>query len=69
MVLVSLRDFQEEKVDIVFKYTPAEVAQVQQYDPSFARLSLSNGGRLDGLEEDGGDDVMFADDEFDVAAI
>jgi translation initiation factor 1A len=71
MVLVGLRSFQEDKVDIVFKYTPAEVAQVQQYDPFFARLSMSNGGRPEGLmdEEDCGNDVLFADDDFDMAAI
>jgi translation initiation factor 1A len=38
LVLVTLRDFQESKVDVVFKYTLAEIRLLQRYDKDFVRL-------------------------------
>lgn len=43
MVLVTLRDFEQGKVDVVFKYSGTEASQLIKYDPSFARLALSDG--------------------------
>lgn len=68
MVLVTLRDF-EDKVDIIFKYRPAEVAQLQRYDAGFLRLvagqepgSLAAAGGGGG-EQDNDDCVVFADED------
>lgn len=65
MVLVSLREFQQDKVDVVFKYSSAEAAQLQKYDTTFARLALEHGGR-DGDEEDV---VVFAEEDVQLSLI
>jgi hypothetical protein len=60
MVLVSIRDFEPDKVDVVFKYSLAEAAQVQSYDMGFARLAMAQGGDGNNADEDM---VVFADSE------
>lgn len=60
MVLVTLRDFEADKVDVVFKYSNAEACQLQRYDANFARLALNSA--FD--DEEGADDVVvFAEDD------
>lgn len=64
VVLVSLREFQGDKVDIVFKYSDAEVRLLRRYK-EIPKEDRDEAG-------EGGDDyVTFAedDDDVDVAAI
>ncbi|WIA10833.1 hypothetical protein OEZ85_010999 [Tetradesmus obliquus] len=76
MVLVTLRDFEQGKVDVVFKYSAAEAAQLQKYDASFARLATAaaasataGGGTAD--DGDAGDCIVFAEEggELDLCLI
>ncbi|CEM37379.1 unnamed protein product [Vitrella brassicaformis CCMP3155] len=60
IVLVSLRDYQDEKGDVILKYTPDEARNLKTYGeiPENAKIN----------EDDGGDeygDVDFEDDDGD----
>jgi len=61
IVLVSLRDFQDEKGDIILKYNSDEAKNLKQYGelPENTKINETD---LTG-DDDDGDDIEFNDDE------
>jgi translation initiation factor 1A len=68
IVLVGLRDFQDEKADIVHKYTPDEARQLKTSGvlPSGVRV---NEARVDDGSDGEGAGEGGSDDDFDFEAI
>ncbi|THH04002.1 hypothetical protein EW145_g5837 [Phellinidium pouzarii] len=69
IVLLSLREFQDDKADVIAKYTPDEARNLKAYGelPENAKLN-------EGDDDEGGGDVEFGDegadgDEFDIEDI
>jgi translation initiation factor 1A len=60
IVLVGKRDFQDEKVDIVHKYTADEARNLKQYGelPENARINETTVDMAMANEGDGGDDDL-----------
>jgi translation initiation factor 1A len=69
IVLVSLREFQDSKADIIWKYTPDEARSLKAYGelPASVRPNETEGFGGDESESDG---IEFADfdDEDDIPA-
>lgn len=65
LVLVGLRDFQDDKADVVFKFTPDEARLLKAYGelPENIRINEGIGG---GFEEDDREDyIEFEDEDID----
>ncbi|BGP42801.1 Translation initiation factor 1A [Rhodotorula kratochvilovae] len=80
IVLLSLRDFQDDKADVIQKYSADEARKLKQYGelPETAKINetdLGDGGEGDDLvefdevsaDEDEDDDDERKDDDFDIA--
>lgn len=61
LVLISERDFQSDKVDIIHKYQPSEVSSLKKYKELEGMDKLLKGSVND--EDDGDDNLVFDDDE------
>jgi len=61
IILVGLRDYQDNKADVILKYTPDEARNLKAYG------ELPDSVNIDALgNDDQGDDITFDDmDEFD----
>ncbi|BGP50989.1 Translation initiation factor 1A [Rhodotorula kratochvilovae] len=79
IVLLSLRDFQDDKADVIQKYSADEARKLKQYGelPETAKINetdLGDGGEGDDLvefdevsaDEDEDDDDERKDDDFDI---
>jgi translation initiation factor 1A len=64
-VLVSLRDYQDDRCDIILKYSPEEVKMLKSYDEIPKNISSSSGK----VEIDETDDIQFNDIEIDIENI
>jgi translation initiation factor 1A len=63
IILISLRDFQDDKCDVILKYSPEEARNLKAYGelPENVKISETGAGLDDGDESDGG--VEFGDEE------
>lgn len=59
LVLVSLRDFQDDKADIIHLYTPSEVRSLVAYNE--IEQSLTTSGLVEECVSNDEDDVVFED--------
>ena len=64
IVLLSLRDFQDDKADVIVKYTPDEARNLKQYGELPDTVKVNENETAYG--EESGDDVLFEEDEIDV---
>jgi len=69
IILVGLRDYQDDKADVILKYMPDEARLLKAYDeiPESIRLNEGIGGGMDD-DVDGGDAndyVHFEDEDID----
>jgi translation initiation factor 1A len=62
LVLVALRNFQDEKADVIFRYRDAEVHQLQKMGEALP-VTTARATDDDTIEDDAG--VDFADDDWD----
>ena len=65
VILVGLRDYQDDKADVILKYMPDEARLLKAYGelPENTRL---NEGIIDDEEDGGGDDyIEFEDEDID----
>ena len=62
VILLSLREYQDEKADIILKYTPDEARLLKSYGELPENLKINETDNM-GEEEEG------ADVEFDIDAI
>jgi translation initiation factor 1A len=69
IVLVSLREFQDNKADIIWKYTPDEARSLKAYGelPANVRPNEAEGFGGEESESDGIEFADFADEELAVA--
>ncbi|KAG6488895.1 eukaryotic translation initiation factor 1A-like [Zingiber officinale] len=67
IILVGLRDYQDDKADIIFKYMPDEARLLKAYGELPENIRLNEGiGGLDEDEEGGADDyIKFEDEDID----
>ncbi|KAH8089640.1 hypothetical protein HD553DRAFT_304444 [Filobasidium floriforme] len=63
IVLLSLRDFQDDKADVIVKYTPDEARNLKQYGELPDTVKVNENETAYG--EESGDDVLFEEDEID----
>ncbi|KAF8712639.1 hypothetical protein HU200_028396 [Digitaria exilis] len=63
IVLVGLRDFQDDKADVILKYMADEARLLKAYLELPGTLSLNDGGAEDGGQEDSY--VHFEDEDID----
>lgn len=67
IILVGLRDYQDDKADVILKYQPDEARLLKAYSelPENVRLNEGIAGGMDDEEDGGGDDyVEFEDDVY-----
>ena len=64
LVLISERDFQSDKVDIIHKYQPSEVSSLKKYKELEGMDKLLKGSVND--EDDDDDNLVFDDDDEDI---
>lgn len=64
IILISLRDFQDDKADVIVKYTVEEARNLKQYGelPNDAKINEAD---AQGDEDDDGDVLVFEEDEID----
>jgi translation initiation factor 1A len=68
IILVGLRDYQDDKADVILKYQPDEARLLKAYGelPENVRLNEGIAGGMDDEEDGGGDDyVEFEDEDID----
>ncbi|XP_042455094.1 eukaryotic translation initiation factor 1A-like [Zingiber officinale] len=67
IILVCLRDYQDDKADIIFKYMPDEAHLLKAYGELPENIRLNEGiGGLDEEDEGGADDfIEFEDEDID----
>lgn len=68
VVLVGLRDYQDDKCDVVHKYDSDEIHRLKQYGELDASFKLTDDGDKTGgmeLEDDDGIDFNFSDGDID----
>lgn len=68
IILVGLRDYQDDKADVILKYMPDEARLLKAYGelPENTRLNEGITGGLEDEEEGGGDDyIEFEDEDID----
>ncbi|KAF7141573.1 hypothetical protein RHSIM_Rhsim06G0224000 [Rhododendron simsii] len=68
IILVGLRDYQDDKADVILKYMPDEARLLKAYGelPENTRLNEGIAGGIDEEEEGGGDDyIEFEDEDID----
>ena len=68
IILVGLRDYQDDKADVILKYMPDEARLLKAYGelPETTRLNEGIAGGLDEEDEAAGDDyVEFEDEDID----
>jgi len=70
VALIGFRDFQENKVDVLYKYTDKEVKKLVQYGEIpewYTKNSVDiTAGRIDDPDDDIGFDFVTADEEIDI---
>mmetsp|Transcript_1020 Transcript_1020/g.1932 ORF Transcript_1020/g.1932 Transcript_1020/m.1932 type:complete len:144 (-) Transcript_1020:64-495(-) len=66
IVLLGLRDFQDDKADVILKYTPEESRNLKRYGEIPDTAQINEGG-ADEVEEgeEGGPDIDFDFDDVD----
>jgi translation initiation factor 1A len=66
IILVGLRDYQDDKADVILKYQPDEARSLKAYNelPETVRLNEGVAGAID-EDEDGGQDIVFEDEDID----
>ena len=75
LVLISRREFETDKVDIVHKYSDSEGRQLQVYDeiPSSIRLNMTEAemamGGVFGEEKENGEGNILFDETIDISQI
>lgn len=57
IILLSLRDFQDDKADVLFKYSPDEARNLKAYGELPETAKINEGETFGGAEED--DNVDF----------
>ncbi len=60
IILISLREFQDEKADVIQKYSPDEARELKKYGQLPETAKINEGGDQFG-EGDEGSDVEFED--------
>ncbi len=68
IILVGLRDYQDDKADVILKYQPDEARLLKAYGelPENVRLNEGIAGGMDEEEDGGGDDyIEFEDEDID----
>jgi translation initiation factor 1A len=69
IILVGLRDYQDDKADVILKYMPDEARLLKAYDelPESIRLNEGIAGGMDDHDDDGdaNDYVHFEDEDID----
>jgi translation initiation factor 1A len=68
IILVGLRDYQDDKADVILKYQPDEARLLKAYGelPDNVRLNEGIAGGMDEEEDGGGDDyIEFEDEDID----
>ncbi|KAA8520709.1 hypothetical protein F0562_015019 [Nyssa sinensis] len=68
IILVGLRDYQDDKADVILKYMPDEARLLKAYGelPENTRLNEGIAGGLDEEDEGAGDDyIEFEDEDID----
>ncbi|XP_042407601.1 eukaryotic translation initiation factor 1A-like [Zingiber officinale] len=67
IILIDLRDYQDDKADIIFKYMPDEARLLKAYGELPENIRLNEGiGGLDEEDEGGADDyIEFEDEDID----
>jgi len=69
IILVGLRDYQDDKADVILKYMPDEARLLKAYSelPEGVRLNEGIGGGIDGDDDegDGNDYIEFEDEDID----
>ncbi|KAJ9121409.1 hypothetical protein QFC24_004747 [Naganishia onofrii] len=63
IILISLRDFQDDKADVIVKYTVEEARNLKQYGelPDTTKINAEDAA----YGEDGDDEIMFEEDDID----
>ncbi|KAJ9108563.1 hypothetical protein QFC19_002279 [Naganishia cerealis] len=63
IILISLRDFQDDKADVIVKYTVEEARNLKQYGelPDTTKINEQDAA----YGEDGDDEIMFEEDDID----
>jgi translation initiation factor 1A len=59
IILISLRDYQDEKADVIYKYNPDEARALKAKGELPENAKINEGGEGDENEENDG--IMFAD--------
>ena len=65
LVLISERDFQSDKVDIIHKYQPSEVSSLKKYKELEGMDKLLKGSTNDD-DNDDDDNLLFDDEDEDI---
>ncbi|XP_045787887.1 eukaryotic translation initiation factor 1A-like [Trifolium pratense] len=67
IILVGLRDYQDDKSDVILKYMPDEARLLKAYEelPDSVRLNEGIAGGLDEDEDFGADYIEFEDEDID----
>ncbi|KAD7479036.1 hypothetical protein E3N88_02172 [Mikania micrantha] len=68
IILVGLRDYQDDKADVILKYMPDEARLLKAYGelPENIRLNEGIAGGIDEEDDNGGDDyIEFEDEDID----
>ncbi|KAJ6319485.1 hypothetical protein OIU76_005134 [Salix suchowensis] len=68
IILVGLRDYQDDKADVILKYMPDEARLLKAYGelPENTRLNEGIAGGLDEEDDGAGDDyIEFEDEDID----
>lgn len=65
IILVGLRDYQDDKADVILKYMPDEARLLKAYGelPESTRLNEGIAGGIDDEDDGGGDDYLEFEDE------
>jgi translation initiation factor 1A len=68
VVLISLRDFQDSKADIILKYTPDEARLLKSYGElaETVKINENDGGAENGEDGNEGSLILEIDVEFDI---
>eukprot|EP00245_Coleochaete_scutata_P002402 TRINITY_DN1312_c0_g2_i1.p1 TRINITY_DN1312_c0_g2~~TRINITY_DN1312_c0_g2_i1.p1 ORF type:complete len:145 (-),score=54.09 TRINITY_DN1312_c0_g2_i1:772-1206(-) len=67
IILVGLRDYQDDKADVILKYQPDEARSLKVYGelPENVRLNEGVAGAIDEDDEGGDDFIDFEDEDID----
>ncbi|XP_074263378.1 eukaryotic translation initiation factor 1A-like [Silene latifolia] len=65
MILVSLRDYQDDKADVILKYMPDEARLLKAYGELPENIRLNEGIAMEDDDDDGIQDILFEDEDID----